>query len=380
MLSTADVVVVGGGLIGAATALHLAKTGVSAVVIDRKFASRASNAAAGMITPACEYDEWMPRDFWSLLQEGLQYYPDFLAHHGLEHAQVGYRKTDFTLLGMRETDVCLSDRFSLLTQLGAECQLWDIDQVSAHETHVSPGAHLGGIRIHQQAVVDPRKLLYEMTECATAAGVAFVQEAVESIEVKKNSVVVTSETHQVQARDLVLAAGPWNSEVARLAGVTLPPLTPVKGQMVELHGPPHLIDSVIFMPGGGCGSIVERSPGRYIVGTSEEYLAPNTGTTVGVITAILARLGRVMPGAQDWEIADMWCGFRPMHADELPSIGRLPGLPVIVAGGHHRNGVLLAPLTGKIVTDIVAHKEVRDLSAYRPDRNQRRHSRFAGKY
>jgi len=137
---------------------------------------------------------------------------------------------------------------------------------------------------------------------------------------------------------------------------------------------------VVFMPAGGCGSIVERSPGRYVVGTSEEYVTVDTANTAGVIAAILSRLGRVLPAARNWEIADMWCGFRPMHADELPSLGRIPGLPVVVAAGHHRNGVLLTPLTGQIVAQTVADKAERNLSLYRPDRPQRRHARFASKY
>ncbi|MFI9634902.1 NAD(P)/FAD-dependent oxidoreductase [Nocardia sp. NPDC051929] len=376
-----DIAVVGGGLIGASSALHLQAAGLSVAIVDSAHEFRASNAAAGMLTPACEFDDWMPSAFWELLTEGLEYYKPFLERFGLDHDATGYRDSVFTLLQMRETGVDLRPRLDMLRSLKVRSDWLDGDDVTSVEPNLSPGAYTGAIRIHDQGVVNPLLLHDEVMKRFVSDGGRVISSPVVDFGERGDDVLVsTADGLVVTAAKVVLAAGPWTAQVAALAGHQLPDYTPVKGQMVELSGPARLTNSVVFMPAGGCGSIVERAPGQYIVGTSEEYVTPSVANTAGVVGAILTRLRRVLPAAGEWSIERMWTGFRPMLTDELPAIGEIGGGEFIVAAGHHRNGVLLAPFTGKLVADLIAGTRDWDLSPYRPDRPQRRHARFAGKY
>ncbi|MFC5286637.1 NAD(P)/FAD-dependent oxidoreductase [Actinokineospora guangxiensis] len=378
-----DVAVVGNGLIGLSTAAHLIRAGMSVSVAQGGETGRASLAAAGMLTPACEYDEWMPLAFLHLLQTGLDYYPEFLRSADRGNEEVGFRQCDFTLLDLHERDESLKERMGWMPGLGFDCVWLDAHEVIPLEPHLSPAAFRGGIRIRDQAVVDPIAL-WELLSAEVGFGARTIHSGgVVGIDERgERLVVATGDGGRIAADRVVLAAGSWSAQVAALIGLDLP-VVPVKGQMVQLAGPPGMVNSVVFMPSGGCGSIVERRPGSYVVGTSEEYLAPTPDNTAGVIGAILSRLTAVSPAASDWVIERTWSGFRPMTSDELPIIGQTADARVVAATGHHRNGVLLAPLTGKLVLDLLRDAPPArglDLHLYRYGRPLRPPTRFASKY
>ncbi|MFH8979872.1 NAD(P)/FAD-dependent oxidoreductase [Streptomyces varsoviensis] len=378
-----DVAVVGDGLIGLSSALHLQQSGRRIVVLGGPAAGRASTAAAGMLTPACEYDPWMCRQFLDLLKSGLSYYKTFLHSDWTTPEQVDYRSSEFTLTDLGESEESLRDRMDWMPGLGFDCDWWDTSEVCAREPHLSPTAVRGAIRIRNEAVVNPIALWEEMGRAMAARGGKTYSEGLVGVEEQGERVsLVTGGGVQVVADRVVLAAGAWTADVARLAGLEVP-LCPAKGQMVLLRGTPHAIGSVVFMPTGGCGSIVERRPGSYVVGTSEEYLVPDEHNTAGVVGTVLSRLCGVVPDAAHWRIEGMWAGFRPMTSDELPVLGVADDRRFLVATGHHRNGILLAPLTGRLIADAVNGDvpfDGLDLSPFRYGRPLRPHARFAAKY
>jgi glycine oxidase len=159
------------------------------------------------------------------------------------------------------------------------------------------------------------------------------------------------------------------------------PICPVKGQMIRMRGRPDLFSRVLFMPIGGCSSILQRSPGEYIAGTSEEYLDPTAGNTVAVSASILSRVAALLHEGAGLELDALWSGFRPMTPDELPVLDRVRDGRLFIATGHHRNGVLLSAITGRLIAEML--REVppsAELSTFRYDRSVRKHGRFALKY
>jgi glycine oxidase len=378
-----DVAVAGDGLIGLSTALHLQQAGYYVAVLGGPATGRASTAAAGMLTPACEYDPWMCRQFLDLLRAGLAYYEKFLGAGWTTPEQVGYRNTDFTLTGLSEREESLRERMDWMPGLGFDCDWLDTSEICAREPHLSPTAVRGGIRIRDEALVNPIALWEALGRAVAARGGAVYPGGLAGVAERGERILLsTGNGVQLVADRVVLAAGAWTTDVARLAGLELP-LCPAKGQMVLLRGSPGMVGSVIFMPTGGCGSVVERLPGSYVVGTSEEYLVPDEHNTAGVVGTVLSRLCTVIPAAANWHIERMWAGFRPMTSDELPVLGVTDDSRFLVATGHHRNGVLLAPITGRLIAEAVdghAPGDGLDLSPFRYGRPMRPHARFASKY
>ncbi|MEE1831715.1 NAD(P)/FAD-dependent oxidoreductase [Streptomyces sp. SP17KL33] len=373
-----DTAIVGDGLIGLSTAIHLRRRGVSVAVIGGSSEGQASHAAVGMLTPACEYDPWMPAEFYDLLREGLDYYPRFLDDFGLSPESVGYRSSDFTLLDLAEREESVQERIGWMDKLGIDCRWLDRAEVCGLEPGLTPVAFNGAIRIKGEAVVNPRALLALLKERLDGALLRGGLTGV--VEDGSRFRLTAGASQEVVADRVVIAAGSWSGDVGRRFGLDIP-VCPVKGQIIRLTGTPGAVDSVIFMPSGGCGSIVERSPGEYIVGTSEEYLQPTTDNTAGVIGAILNRLCTVLPAASEWRIEETWSGFRPMTSDELPIIGFAQDDRIVVATGHHRNGILLTTVTGRLVADLLDGEETGvNLSRYGYGRRLRPHTRFATKY
>ncbi|MGC4761783.1 NAD(P)/FAD-dependent oxidoreductase [Micromonospora sp. DT46] len=376
-----DVAVVGDGLIGLSVVLHLQRAGLRVALVGAERAGCASIAAAGMLTPSCEYDPWMPREFLHLLQAGLAYYPQFLAGGWTTASEVGFRPTDFTLLDLEERTDSIDERMKWMTELGFDCQWYPAGEICRSEPHLSPTAFRGGIRIRDEALVNPIALRQRLAEAVAVAGVVSRGGGLTGVADRGPALLLESgDGRGVIADSMVIAAGAWSAEVGRLVDVDLP-LCPVKGQMIRMSGPAGLVNSVVFMPAGGCGSVVERAPGSYVAGTSEEYLSPTADNTAGVVGAVLSRLTDVLPAASHWRVEEIWSGFRPMTGDELPVIGVAADSRVHVATGHHRNGVLLAPVTGRLIAaEITGAGADIDLTPFRPTRPMRPHSRFANKY
>lgn len=381
--SNVDVAVAGDGLIGISAAWHLQQAGHKVAVLGGQAAGRASTAAAGMLTPACEYDPWMCHQFLDLLKAGLSYYEKFLHSGWTTPEEVGYRSSEFTLTDLAERSESLRERMEWMPRLGFDCDWWETSEVCAREPHLSPTAIRGAIRIRDEAVVNPIALWETLGQAVAAGGATVCSGGVAGIEEDGERISLSAgDGTRVVADRVVLAAGAWTADLARLAGLEVP-LCPAKGQMVLLRGAPQAIGSVIFMPTGGCGSIVQRRPGSYVVGTSEEYLMPDDHNTAGVVGTVLSRLCEVVPAASHWQIEQLWAGFRPMTSDELPVLGVTDDRRFLVATGHHRNGILLAPITGRLIADLVSgHKapDGLDLSPFRYGRPMRPHARFAAKY
>lgn len=314
------VVVVGGGLLGCAVALEIARRGCPVVVLERAIVgAEASSAAAGILAPRLEAHGREP--LRSLGVESLAMYPEWVASLG---ADVGLMRTG-VLKVVRAGDP--------LDAPDVEAVWLDADAARSAEPGLAQDV-LGAWSLPDEATLDPRRLLPAVHVAGGAAGVRFrVGEEVATVDAS-GVTLVTGE--RVDGR-VVVCAGAWTAKVPGLKPL---PVRPVRGQLVALSNEP--IRHVIF---GAGGYLVPRADGRVIAGATVEEVGFARGVTAGGVRAVLDTAVAMVPDLAFAAFDGAWSGFRPGTPDDLPVIGEVGG--VWVASGHYRNGILLAPLTAK---------------------------------
>ena len=214
------------------------------------------------------------------------------------------------------------------------------------EPHLA-GKLAGAVWSPEDHQVDNRKLASALRIAAKGKG-AIIREHTPVKEIlitggRADGIILADET-RVAADVVVLAAGAWSRDIAGLPRELRPPVRPIKGQMLALRMDPAtpLLNHVIWAPGV---YLVPRRNGRLIVGATVEEKAFDTSLTAGGLLALLEAAWRVVPSIEELPIEEMWVGHRPGSRDDAPILGYGPAEGVIYATGHHRNGILLAPVT-----------------------------------
>ncbi len=319
--------IVGGGVIGLSIAWRLAERGCAVTVYDPASGSGASHVAAGMLAPVGEayYGE---ADLVALMRESARRWPAFAAElTERSGVDVGYR-TDGTLLVAR-TDDDLAELNRLVRwqeSLGLTPQPLRTSELREREPRLTPRLR-GGAFVADDRQVDPR----------------LVVQALRSLVPVETRAV--TELSTVDADVVVVAAG---CASAALTGL---PVRPVKGQLVRLRGPVGLRRIIRGYLDGRAVYLVPRADGEVVVGaTSEERR--DAAVTAGAVLELLRDAVELVPDLAEYELTETQAGFRPGTPDNAPIIGALrDGL--VVATGHYRNGVLLAPITAAAVADLV---------------------------
>ncbi|HSJ26063.1 MAG TPA: glycine oxidase ThiO [Longimicrobiales bacterium] len=357
-MTTPDVIVVGAGIIGCAVARELARRDRTVLVVERDSPGRrATWAAAGMLSPLGEAGGGGP--FLELADESLNRYARFAEELQAESGiDVEYR-TDGKL------HVAFADDDTELHALAVDplAARFDASLMGAAEArHLEP-ALADDIRtallVKRDHRVNNRLLAQALLGSAVSAGVRFrTANPVAGLLSRDGYVtgVRLTSGEQINAPDVVLAAGAWS---AQLAGLPRPlPVRPVKGQMFA-------VDSRADVPGqvrlrhviaaSDC-YIIPRDDGRILVGATVEDAGFRRGPTPRGIGILMAAAARVVPALADLPLVETWAGFRPATPDNLPIIGADPSLRGLTyATGHYRNGILLAPVTAWVVAELITH-------------------------
>ncbi|MEB9620172.1 FAD-dependent oxidoreductase [Bacillus cereus] len=379
-----DVAVIGGGLIGLSIAYHMTDFPGEICVINGDQDGKASLAGAGMLTPTCEWDTRMPDYFTNLLKEARHYYKEFIGKlckdKNVNDLNMEYHKRDYLILDLIEKNRDLTNRFTKLQEKEFEVNWLQPYEVANIEPNINASAINGAIQVKNDSLVNPRALHSNLISRVKKL-TKIIDGNIISAEKMGEGFLLTLDTNQtIYCERVVIATGAWSYEVAQLFDIDIP-ISPVKGQIIEFGGKTNLLNSILYMPVGACGCLLERSPGKYILGTSEEYADTEVTNTSKVIASILNRVNEVFIPARDFVITDMWSGFRPISPDELPIIDQTKDQKITIATGHHRNGILLAPLTGKIVRDLMYKKKNEyDITHYSASRVMGLHYRFGSKY
>ena len=367
MRSSAQVVIVGGGVIGLTIARALALRGVRDVYLIERAAlgTEASFAAAGMLAPQVEADGH--DDFFALACRSRDLYPTFAAALRDETGiDVQLDTTGTLYLALDEHDQAeIEKRFYWQTQAGLPVELLSATGARELEPCISNSTH-GALLFPKDIQVENRRLLSALANSTSKLGVTTITDTnVESLITRGTRVKgVQTNGGAISCDTVVIAAGTWSSFIKHAPVV---PVEPVQGQMVCLEAKPQLVRHVIFSPRG---YIVPRHDGRLLAGSTSEHVGFEKSVTAGGISFILANAFEISPRIVDLPLLDAWSGLRPRSADGLPVLGpcdEIDGL--FYATGHYRNGILLAPVTGELISAAIIEGRTSPLlTPFRADR------------
>ena len=346
--SGADVVVVGGGVIGCAVARRAALGGLSVVVVERgRPGAEASSAAAGMLSPLAEAQG--PGDMLSLLLRAREMYPAFADRLREETgADPAYSDAGTLYVAIREEDEAeLHERLHWQSAAGLPVERLTAEEARALEPAITPEVRWA-LRFPGDHQVNAARLSVAMWSAAARAGAEFrLGEEVVSL-MRDGDRVTGMElvgSERIAAGAVVLAGGSW---AGRVGGLPRPvPVEPVMGQLMGIDAVPPPFRHVVDSP--RC-YLVPRTDGRLVVGATAEHVGFRKHVTPAGVIRLLSAAVEVAPSLADAPLAETWAGLRPGTPDGLPILGRDPDVPnLLYATGHYRNGILLAPITGEII-------------------------------
>jgi glycine oxidase len=349
-----DVVVVGGGVIGLGIAWRAAQAGLGVTVVDRTPGRGASWAAAGMLAPVTEV-HYGEQPLLDLNLSASARWPAFAAE--LEERtsrSVGYRRCG-TLAVARDADdhAALDDLFSFQRGLGLKVERLRGRECRQLEPGLAPGVR-GGFIAPGDHQVDNRAVVAALLVACERAGVDLVASRAAKVRVDGDRAtgVVLHGGQSLDAGTVVLAAGCWSGSLPGLPSGLLPPVRPVKGQLLHLRGPG---DSPLCRRNvRGVGVyIVPRGDGRVVVGATVEEQGFDVTVTAGGVHDLLRAAVELLPEVMELELTETVAGLRPGSPDNAPMIGPsgLDGL--VIASGHYRNGILLLPVTADAIATLL---------------------------
>lgn len=369
-MKAAEVVIIGGGAIGCCIAYRLAQAGVQVCVLERETpGSGASSSAGGILGP--QHEARGPGPMLDLLMASLGLYPGFseeLRTDGevdIEFRQAGALR--LVLDGEDEMDAQKCLGWQRAAKLKVE--YLTPDAVAAEEPSVSRETR-GAIYFPGEAQVGNRKMMQALVCACTKLGVEFHSgEEVIQFRARGQRIEHAQTTGNAYTGNMfVLASGPWTKALGQGLGVSLP-VFPVRGQMIQLQVTVPLFRRLVFHRQT---YLVSKPVGRIILGSTMEHVGFDRRVTAEGIQGLLASAARISPRLSDAEVAQTWACFRPGTSDGLPLLGPVPPFEnLIAATGHFRNGILLTPITGKLIAELItAGKTSVSLEPFRPGRFQ----------
>ena len=355
-LSKPNVAIIGAGVIGLAIGWRLAQRGASVQIFDRGAAGAgASHAAAGMLA-ACAEAEPGEEALVVLGRESQARWPAFAAELlELSGVDVELRPEGTLLIALTADDQArLTHQLVFQQRLGLPLQWISAAETRRREPHLA-GKLAGAVFSPEDTQVDNRKLVTALRLAAEAAGASITEHrAVSTISSRGGRVegVVLGDGTKVRADVVVLAAGAWARSIEGIGRELRPPVRPIKGQMLALRMNPTapLLSHVVWAPSA---YLVPRRDGRLLVGATVEEKGYDAALTAGGVLTLLEAAWRAVPAIEELPIDEMWVGHRPGSRDDAPILGAGPLDGLIYATGHHRNGILLAPVTADAISRLI---------------------------
>lgn len=361
-MTSPDAVVVGAGAIGLACAWRLAQRDLAVTVVDPDPGHGASFAAAGMLAPVTEV-HYGEEPLLALNLDSARRYPSFVEQlEGEADRSVAYRPCGTLAVAADADDhAWLGQLFEFQRRLGLPAERLSSRECRRLEPALAPTVR-GGLRVGGDHQVDPRRLLDALLAATARAGVDLVRRRAVSFDSGPDRVrgVILDDGTALPAGNVVLAAGVWSGTVTGLPPGSLPPVRPVKGQILRLRersAPPLLGGNVRGLVKGSSVYLVPRADGEVVLGATVEEQGFDTTVTAGAVHDLLRDAYALVPGVLELEVAECLAALRPATPDNAPVIGATPAEGLVVATGHHRNGILLTPVTADAVADIVTGVE-----------------------
>jgi glycine oxidase len=362
-----DVAIIGGGIMGSAVALRLCQRGIGVTVIERGIpGAEASSAAAGILGPQMEAEGPGP-----LLELGLKsraLYPALAAElRDLTSIDVGYDRSGVLAVAFDEAgEAALSSRRAWQLARGLRVDSLSGEAARAREPALGPAVR-AALAFNDDAQVVARDLARAFSQAAAGAGARFLTgRYVRRVLVDNGAVTgVELDGDVLPAGTVVVAAGSWSGLIEG-AGVPAAVVRPARGQLVSIETRPPLFRHVVSAPGG---YLVPRRDGTVLAGSTVEMAGFRKEVTVGGLAAILTLARTIIPALADAPVTGSWSNFRPFTEDHLPVMGATAVRGLVLATGHFRNGILLAPITAHAIAELIATgKAPLDLAPFAIDR------------
>src|SRR5437588_4465942 len=350
-----DAAIAGGGVVGGAIALELARAGLRVAVFDRqKLGQEASWASAGIISPAPENPGMIATV--ELAKRSAALYPEFVAQvEEISGQRTGYRrKGTMEAIFSRDAQVELSTIIALHHGLGLKAEPRRAEDALELEPALSDEVEAAVLR-PEEGSIDNRLLTAAVFAAAQRSGAdIFPASGVKGIwRDGSRCRGLLLERERVEARWTVIAAGCFSGTIEGVAPYA--PIKPAKGQMIALRADDLPIERVLWSEKI---YLVPRNDGRILPGATVEYVGFDKRVTAGAIDKILAAAIELAPGLKDARIEETWAGLRPDSADHLPILGPTDLEGLLMATGHFRSGILLTPVTARLVREWITEQEV----------------------
>ena len=350
-----DAVIAGAGLIGGAIALELARAGLRVAVFDQGEPGReASWAGAGILSPAPENPAAIP--LVPLGKASMLLYPEFVSHvEQISGQDVGFRaKGTLEAIFSRDAARELSTRVALHHGWGLKAEALSADDARELEPALSPEMEAAVLR-PDEASVDNRVLTRAVLDAARNSGAEILaHREVRGIwRDKERCAGLLLENEKVSAKWTIVAAGSFSAGIA--GADTYAPVRPAKGQMVSLRTERLKIERVLW---SDKIYLVPRNDGRVLAGATIEYAGFDKKVTAGALEKLLASAIQLAPELAHARVEETWAGLRPDSPDHLPILGPADNDCLLIATGHFRSGILLAPNTARLILEWVTEQRV----------------------
>ncbi len=344
MKTSNEIIIIGGGIIGLSIAIELKLKGCSVTVLSRNFAQSATNAAAGMLAPRAEQLE--NGAMLDLALNSLELYPEWVN----KISNLCGDDVDFNPCGI------VAPVYNLPSSTTSDYHsIWlDKNTIQMYQPNLGKDV-VGGWWHPEEGQVNPRLLGKALIKVAQSL----------DIDIKEGVEAIAFSRHQGKIKNILTKSGIFEGDIYILAGGSwsgklLPiPVRPVKGQMLSLQIPDdNPLPRVIF---GENTYLVPKNDGRLIVGATVEDIGWQDGNTPLGISQLIDRATKLYPDLANWQINQMWHGYRPATPDENPILGYGDASNLILATGHYRNGILLAPITAKLISNLIVASQPNSL-------------------
>jgi len=351
MSKTSDVAVVGAGAIGCAIAERLSREGLTVTLVDRARPGReASWAAAGMLAPHAEAAHATPSELKGLLEKSHGLYPQFVLEiEELSGLRIGFQGGGSLTVALdyQETKI-LAGLLERTLAAGKAVEELSFKELRERQPALSEKVQ-SGLFFPDDTFVNSRELVKALATAAQnngarllcntpVIGLRFEGQNVTGVETTQGPIV---------AGTTIIAAGSWSGLLGENLNLTI---RPIRGQIVQLQADTRCVSSLIHT--SGC-YIVPWPDGRTLVGSTLENVGFNKQTTATAIQSLIAAAIEVVPRLSPAAVTGVWAGLRPDTRDNLPILGKTTFGNLILATGHFRNGILLTPITARLIAELI---------------------------
>lgn len=369
-----EVIVVGGGIVGLASAWRCLQAGLTVTVFEPDPSRAAAFAAAGMLTPVTEA-YWGEDDLISVSLASMRRYAGFVAElEALTGQGVDFRPSGVLVVACDNDDLeVIDDLFRLHESCGLESRRLRARECRSVEPLLTPAIR-GGVLAPADGSVNPRRLLSALRRAVEVSGGSVVGERVREVRVRGERVEgVLTEAGQVHGSDtVVLSAGAWTPLLRGVPDADRPPVRPVKGQILRMTSRLHNHHPGLTVRGFVRGShvyVVPRSDSEVVIGATSEERGFSEQVTGWGVNELLRDALTLIPGLGEAELTECRAGLRPGTPDNGPIVGWGGADGLYLATGHFRHGVLLMPITAEAVAaDLTGRPVPEEIAAFRPGR------------